>query len=596
MFDCGSCLAPQSCGGGTVANQCGCSPATTCPAGQNCGSADDGCGGTIDCGSCTAPQSCSGGATANQCGCTPATTCPAGQNCGTADDGCGGTVDCGACTGPQSCGGGGTGNQCGCTPATACPSGQNCGSADDGCGGLIDCGSCGAPQSCGGGGIPNQCGCTPGTVCPAGENCGTASDGCGGTITCGTCTEPETCAGAGVPNHCGCTPKTTCPANFMCGTAPDDCGGQVACGSCTTGESCNDDHRCTKTTFAFRDAAGRLIGEYDATGAPIYQVAYMGQTPVARFTPTESQTIHTDHLGTPRALADATDKIVWKWDGDAFGMSMPDEDPDGDSVKLSFPMRFPGQLYDDESGLHYNVFRDYDPKTGRYLQADPIGLAGGASLYGYVGGAPVGRSDPTGLYWFLPYLIPYVATAATTGVALLYRSAPMLNQATILASEVVVDGGGMGFGAMLTSVGRSANRVALAARLRNVNSVRGTTNCQEVALSVHSILRGHGPRPVTNSAAGAPEVLEKALGGKFTSRSPIEEIIKQMEDAGPGAAGIVSGSNPFIDPTKGHVFNVINDGGIVRFIDAQPGGNAFTAGSRAAHEEYSAFRLLLPGK
>src|SRR5262249_11260408 len=63
-----------------------------------------------------------------------------------------------------------------------------------------------------------------------------------------------------------------------------------------------------------------------------------------------------------------------------------------------YNLRFPGQYYDDESGLHYNYHRDYDPHSGRYLESDAGGLQDGTNTYTYVRSRPTIAVDPAGLY------------------------------------------------------------------------------------------------------------------------------------------------------------------------------------------------------
>ena len=106
--------------------------------------------------------------------------------------------------------------------------------------------------------------------------------------------------------------------------------------------------------------------------------------------------IHNDHLGTPKLLTNQTGQPVWRALASPFGKATVDEDVDGDGTDVVINLRFPGQYFDAESGLHYNMFRTYDPETGRYITSDPIGLLGGINTYAYVGGNPLNYIDPTG--------------------------------------------------------------------------------------------------------------------------------------------------------------------------------------------------------
>jgi len=145
------------------------------------------------------------------------------------------------------------------------------------------------------------------------------------------------------------------------------------------------------------DEQGQLLGEYDTGGNPLQETVYVASQPVAVLKQNSVYYLHTDHLNTPRAISDSNNTVVWRWDSDAFGTTPADEDPDMNGVTFTYNLRFPGQYFDQETGLHYNYFRDYNPSTGRYVESDPVGLAGGLNTYAYVGNSPVSWIDPQGL-------------------------------------------------------------------------------------------------------------------------------------------------------------------------------------------------------
>ena len=164
------------------------------------------------------------------------------------------------------------------------------------------------------------------------------------------------------------------------------------------------------TAFVY-DAAGTLLGEYDDAAGSAAEYIYLNGVPVGvNAGPSPALTryaIYADQLGTPRAIEQINiAEIVWEWSitGAPFGEDAEGPDPDDFATPLSpsavpfaTKLRFPGQYLDEESGLHYNYFRDYDPVIGRYAESDPIGLSGGATTYSYAMTNPVRLIDPFGL-------------------------------------------------------------------------------------------------------------------------------------------------------------------------------------------------------
>lgn len=155
----------------------------------------------------------------------------------------------------------------------------------------------------------------------------------------------------------------------------------------------------TGVNYFVYDEQGHVLGEYAVDGTALQETVYLGDTPVVVLGAAAGVSyVYADHLNTPRLIARSSDNaIVWRWDvADPFGVQPPQDNPTGEGA-FTYNLRFPGQLFDRETNNHYNYYRDYDPQTGRYLQSDPIGLAGGINTYSYANGAPTKLIDMLGL-------------------------------------------------------------------------------------------------------------------------------------------------------------------------------------------------------
>jgi len=150
--------------------------------------------------------------------------------------------------------------------------------------------------------------------------------------------------------------------------------------------------------YAYNEA-GQLIGEYGTTNR---DYVWLGDLPVAVIDNTVNGSVTTstvnyvtaDQLGTPRAVSNNAGTVIWSWayQGNPFGEQQPTS-----TTGYVLNLRYPGQYYDAETNTNYNMSRNYEPATGRYLQSDPIGLGGGLSTYAYVLSNPLQMTDLLGL-------------------------------------------------------------------------------------------------------------------------------------------------------------------------------------------------------
>jgi RHS repeat-associated protein len=149
----------------------------------------------------------------------------------------------------------------------------------------------------------------------------------------------------------------------------------------------------TGTTIYQYDRSGHLLEETDGQGNAQVDYVYLYGRPVAtiQLSGNKIYFLHGDRLGSPQIATDSTQTIAWSTGYQPFGQTA------APPTTITQDLRLPGQESDLETGLYHNGFRDYVPGWGRYLESDPIGLAGGLNTYAYVRDNPLGYTDPLGL-------------------------------------------------------------------------------------------------------------------------------------------------------------------------------------------------------
>jgi RHS repeat-associated protein len=186
-------------------------------------------------------------------------------------------------------------------------------------------------------------------------------------------------------------------------------------------------------TLSVHDLSGNRIAEHDGSGAVLREYIWLGGRPLAIVEGGQTYQLHWDHILRPVMATSSTGAVVWAARYLPFGgidLVL------ADTGALTQTLRFPGQWFQAETGLHQNWMRDYDPTTGRYLEADPLGLVDGPSVYGYARQSPVRYVDPRGEQTALARSLPIAG-----GIALADGPVPLFDvfAAAIVGVAIVYD-------------------------------------------------------------------------------------------------------------------------------------------------------------
>lgn len=247
-----------------------------------------------------------------------------------------------------------------------------------------------------------------------------------------------------------------------------------------------------------------LIGEYTEAGTTKKTYGWRpnsiwGTSPLLQVDNNNYYYYHNDHLGTPRKLTDSTGAVLWQADYEAFGKAQVDP-----ASIITNNLRFPGQYYDEETGLHYNLNRYYDPEAGRYEAKDPIGIIGGLNIFAYVKNNSISRLDPLGL---LTIYGGFGGTAYLDGTG---------NASTLTGPIIYSDQTGFGSGTTFNSTGSSNDRSQTMGGGAGIGATIGfaTGSLKDFSGSAFNTTIDVGPIAVTISSNGTNLGLSLSFGSK----------------------------------------------------------------------------------
>ncbi len=211
----------------------------------------------------------------------------------------------------------------------------------------------------------------------------------------------------------------------------------------------------TTTRFVYGETS-QLLSE--ASGSNRREYVSLAGIPIAIVDGSSLGFVVADGNGSPRVVTSDTGSVLWAW---PYAMNPFGENRPVSTTGYVLNLRLPGQYADGEAGLKYNLQRSFDAATGRYLQSDPIGLAGGASTYSYAGANPLGYADPTGLDAVL--MVNTGTVHVTSGRYAGHAAVAIGNDAT--GWMFYQEGGLAPDGAQLTTVAKFATLQAMEASL-----------------------------------------------------------------------------------------------------------------------------------